>query len=125
MRKLILLLVVLAFAKIGLSTYLYYDASRDVIISAYRQRAIEGCALRSRTEAPAIPDAAWSKPAAISLSIGKYSLPVYVWQIDNPLWNARHRNPYLFITPAGRGEKTICEYDIVNGSAIVSENTAK
>ena len=119
MRKLILLLVVLATAKLGLSAYLYYDASRDVIVNAYRQRAMDACALRSRTETPAITDAAWSKPAAISLSIGKYSIPVYLWQIDNDQWNARYRNPYLFITPAGRGEKAICEYDIVNGSAIL------
>ncbi len=117
MRKLILLLGLLAAGKIGLQEYLYRDATRDVIITAYRPRAIEACLNQARTQAPTISEAPWLKPSAIALSIGKSSLSVYIWQIDHPQWQARYRNPYLFVTPSGRGETATCEYDIVNGLA--------
>ena len=117
MRNLILLLALLAAGKVGLQEYLYRDAARDVIITAYRPRAIEACFRQAQTQVPATSEAQWTKPAAVTLAIGKTSLSVYIWQIDHPQWQARYRNPYLFITPAGRDETTVCEYDIVNGLA--------
>ncbi len=51
--------------------------------------------------------------------IGKGSLDVGLWQVDNALWTARYKNPYLFFTLQGRPQKVFCEFDIVQGSASV------
>ena len=36
------------------------------------------------------------------------------------MWNARYRNPYLFLTAGQRSAHGLCEYDIVNAAASVS-----
>ncbi len=119
MRKIIVILILLAIGKIGLQEYLYRDATRDVIVSAYRQRAISACAGLGAVHAPALPTAAWIKPDAIGLAIGKNSVDVHIWQIDDPAWQARYRNPYLIVIPTGSNNSIGCEYDIVNNSAII------
>lgn len=54
-----------------------------------------------------------------NLVIGKSGLDVNLWQVDNALWRARYRNPYLLLT-AGQYSGTIyCEYDILNAAASV------
>ncbi len=70
---------------------------------------------------------AWLQPCrrrpgqsgAIQWVIGKSGLDVNLWQVDNALWSARYRNPYLLLT-AGQYSGTIyCEYDILNAAASV------
>ena len=50
--------------------------------------------------------------------IGKSSIDVYPWQVDDPLWNARYRNPYLVLTASQRIATVSCEYDIANAAAV-------
>jgi hypothetical protein len=61
----------------------------------------------------------WASAQSVQLAIGKSGLDVHVWQVDNPLWAARYRNPFLILTSRARAGQVYCEYDIVNASASV------
>ena len=58
----------------------------------------------------------WTRPTDVRVVIGTSDIAVWFWQIENSLWNARYRNPYLHLT-ADRGQQ--CEYDIVHGIATI------
>lgn len=118
MRAFVLLLMLLAAVKIGSSEYHYRSATNDVIITAYRERAIAACQRDAKGQA-AHAAQAWAKPHSIKLVIGKSNLDVYFWQVDHALWNARFKNPYLFVTASDQPNRVYCEFDIVHGAASV------
>lgn len=116
MRALVLILALLAAGKIGLHEYMQRTATREVVISAYKERAIAACQKEGVGRAMATKEQ-WGRPHSVSLAIGKSSLDVWVWQIDNAMWNARYRNPYLYVVADEAPGRVLCEYDIVNGAA--------
>ncbi|MFM9938346.1 MAG: hypothetical protein ACKVP7_02470 [Hyphomicrobiaceae bacterium] len=118
MRAIVLLLMLLAGAKVGYNEYLFRTATNDVIISAYRERAIAACQRDAKGQT-AVTAGAWAKPQSIKLVIGKGNLDVYFWQVDHALWNARFKNPYLFVTATDKPNRIYCEFDIVHGAASV------
>jgi hypothetical protein len=119
MKPVVLFLALLAAAKLGHQEYLFRTGTRDAILGAYREHATEACQHQARGLAPGMPAQAWASPASIQLVIGDNSLDVNLWQVDNALWSARYRNPYLLLT-AGQHSGTIwCEYDILNAAASV------
>lgn len=118
MRAFVLLLMLLAAAKVGYSEYVFRTATNDVIITAYRERAIAACQRDAKGAAPGLAQA-WARPDNIKLVIGKSNLDVYFWQVDHALWNARFRNPYLFVTATEYPTRVYCEFDIVHGAASV------
>jgi hypothetical protein len=115
-----MLLALLAAAKLGYQEYLFRGAARDALIGAYKEHAVEACQKDARTQALGLGAQIWANPKAIRLLIGKSSIEVYLWQVDDPLWNARYRNPYLLLTAAQKTATVACEYDIVNAAASVS-----
>ena len=118
MRALVVLLMLLAAAKVGYNEYLFRTATNDIIISAYRDRAIAACQRDAKGQS-AIASGAWTRPQNIRLVIGKSNLDVYFWQVDHALWSARFKNPYLFVTAADSPSRVYCEFDIVHGAATV------
>jgi len=80
MKVVVVILAVLAAAKVGLHEFLYRSATNDVIISAYRDRAVAACAKEPRALRSVQPTA-WQQPGAIRLVIGKPNIDVYFWQI--------------------------------------------
>jgi hypothetical protein len=120
MKAVVIFLALLAAAKLGYQEYLFRTATREAIIGAYRERAVQACQKDTRTTSLGLGPQAWSNPKAIGLVIGKRSLDVYPWQVDHELWNARYRHPYLQLTTAQRTGAVACEYDIVNAAATVS-----
>ena len=118
MRALVLLLMLLAAAKVGYSEYLFRSATNDIIISAYRDRAIAACQRDARGQND-LTAASWVRPHDIRLVIGKSNLDVHFWQVDHALWSARFRNPYLFVTASQSPNRVFCEFDIVHGAATV------
>ncbi|HEX2335612.1 MAG TPA: hypothetical protein VHI72_03985 [Hyphomicrobiaceae bacterium] len=119
MKPVVLFLALLAAVKLAHQEYLFRIGTRDAIVGAYKEHATEACQREARSTTPALSAQAWVNPAAIRLVIGKNTLDVNLWQVDNALWNARYRNPYLVLT-AGQHSGTIyCEYDIVNAAAAV------
>ncbi len=117
MRALVFVLAVLAIAKVGYHEYMYRAATNEVIVAAYRDRAVNACQKDAKGQT-LVGATAWAKPESLRLVIGKGNLDVYFWQVDHALWNARFRNPYLFLT-AGNQTRVYCEFDIVHGAASV------
>lgn len=121
MRKLVLLVVTLIAIKVGYQDYLFRASTREVIVSTFQERALQQCQRHARsnvvTPTGSAPVVAWNNPASVSLIIGKSSLDVYLWQINNTKWNARYRNPYLLIVAERSSSSLACEYDILAGSA--------
>jgi hypothetical protein len=119
MKAAVLVLGLLAAAKVGTQEYLYRSGTRDVLIAAYRERAILACQKDPRNQGLVANAIVWSKPAEIRVAIGRNDLDVWFWQVDHTLWSARYRNPYLYLATADRSSNVQCEYDIVHGIASV------
>ncbi len=124
MRAIVIFLLLLAAAKLGYQEYLFRTATRDAIIGAYREHAVQACQNDTKGHALGLGQQAWANPKTVKLVIGKRTLDVYPWQIDNALWNARYRNPYLLLTAdqatSRHAGMVRCEYDIVNAAASIS-----
>jgi len=119
MKPIVIFLALLASAKIGYQEYLFRTSTVDVIINAYRTRAVTACQRDAKMQRLPSSHNLWSQPQALRLAIGKSNLDVYIWQINSNLWNARFRNPYIFITAKPSASNIFCEYDIVHGVASV------
>jgi hypothetical protein len=120
LKAAVMVLGVLAAGKVLAQDYLYRSGTRDVLISTYREKAISACQKDPRNQGLVANVSAWSKPGEIKVVIGKSDLDVWFWQVDNSLWNARYRNPYLHLATGDRLSNVSCEYDIVHGIATVS-----
>jgi hypothetical protein len=120
MRAVVIFLALLAAAKLGYQEYLFRAATQDAIISAYKGHAVQACQNDARSHNFGVGAQAWANPKTIRLVIGKSSLDVFPWQIDHAMWNARFRNPYLFLTAGQQSGTVNCEYDIINAAAAVS-----
>jgi hypothetical protein len=118
MKLVVLVLAVLVAIKVGVHEVLYRQATNEVIVSAYRDRAIAACAKEPRAQLLA-KSTAWEQPLSLRLMIGKPGVDVYLWQVENQLWNARFVNPYLLVEASAAGTRIVCEYDIVHASATV------
>ena len=119
MKAVVILLGLLATVKFGHQEYLYRTSTDEVIVGAYRERAVLACGRDPKGQTLIANPNAWTRPVSVKLSIGKANLDVYVWQIDHAMWNARYRNPYLFLIADQSPANIFCEYDIVHGVASV------
>jgi hypothetical protein len=120
MKPVVIFLALLAAAKLGHQEYLFRTAAREAIVSAYKERAVQACLKDIKSLSLGLAAQSWSDPGSIKLVIGKSTLDVHLWQVDHHLWNARFRNPYLYLTAGHRSAGVRCEYDIVNAAASVS-----
>jgi hypothetical protein len=120
MKPVVIFLALLAAAKVGHQEYLFRTAAREAIVGAYKERAVQACLKDIKSLSLGLAAHAWSNPGSIKLVIGKSTLDVYLWQVDHHLWNARYRNPYLYLTVGHNSAGLRCEYDIVNAAASVS-----
>ena len=118
MKALVFFLALMATAKVGYHEYMFRTASNEVIVAAYRDRAVTACQRDARGQSLASAQA-WVHPQSVKLQIGKNNLDVYLWQIDHALWNARFKNPYLFVAAGDKAVRVYCEFDIVHGTAQV------
>lgn len=123
MRAIVYLLALAAAVKIGSAEYLFRTSAREVIVAAYRERAIQACQRDTRAALDGgASTASWTKPSDVRLSIGKSDLDVHLWQVDHHLWNARYRNPYLVLTVAGKSASLVCEYDVVHNATVITRS---
>jgi hypothetical protein len=117
MRMLVVILVVLAGGKVAALQWLHHAAADDVIISAYRPRALDACASEAKRLPQPVDDRVWAQDVSLHLEIGSRKNRVYFWQVDRPSWSERFRNPYLHLEAGTAQSRVRCEYDIVNGRA--------
>jgi hypothetical protein len=119
-KIIVVLIAIVATLKVATREYLFRSGASEVIVAAYRERAADACQRDPRSATYGISDRGWARAAdAARLTIGKPAVAVQVWQTEHALWDARFRNPYLYIDTAARGQKLVCEYDIVNGAASI------
>ena len=83
MKPLLIVLAVLATAKVLHHEYLFRTSTRDVIIQAYRERAVLACQKDALGTMLGVSPQAWSTPSSITLAIGKRNLDVHLWQVDH------------------------------------------
>ena len=116
MRAFVLFLALLVALKIWVQDSFYRAATQDALVAAYRVRATQACAASS-SPVPAPADAGaidWSKDDEVRVTIGKPSVAVHIWDIDNELWDARYRQPFLMLSS---GTGYTCAYDLLAGTA--------
>ena len=120
LRALVIALAVLAGAKIWTQDRLYRDGAQDALIRAYRERAIAACQseqiFRAGANAPL-----WTRPATVDLVIGRSRVDVQIWQLGNDRWPARFKHPHVVLTLAGAEPMPVCEYDVIEGRAYVTQ----
>lgn len=126
MRALLFILFVLAIGKVWLKGELYKEATEEAMLSAYRIRAEIGCNDRPQTDPRGIPVTVgkidWKKASPAEIIIGNHRLSVHFWEVNNPLWKARYKAPFLKLTLRDQQTVLYCYYDIMNTSAeILSE----
>lgn len=123
MRALVLALALLAGLKIWIQDSIYRTATGDALLLAYRSRAADACAGISKAM-PASGNkqgaADWSAAAEPHVAVGNPALPVRIWDVDNELWNARFRQPYLVLSAEAAG--LYCTFDILAGTATIARS---
>ncbi|MEZ5855623.1 MAG: hypothetical protein R3D67_13100 [Hyphomicrobiaceae bacterium] len=118
MKGLVALLVLLAGSKVLAQHYLTSTAKSEIIVQAYRQRAADACQRAARLQHIGQSNS-WAKASDIRLVIGKRTIDVQLWQVDNALWQARFKNPYLILSTGEKPQAVFCEFDVVQGAASV------
>ena len=121
LRLMVLVLALLAGAKVWTQDTLFRAGAEEALVAAYRDRAIMACqklpAKRFETATAAVPPALWAKPQTVRMKTGSRNFDVFFWQVDSPLWNARYRNPYLVLNGGEDSLPVACEFDILYGTA--------
>ena len=123
MRALVLVLVLLAGAKVAIQERFYRTATEDAPVAAYRDRAIDACQKHAKDAKPQPGTAplAWTRPASIDLVIGRRDLDVRIWDVDNELWAMRYKHPFLVLRPGDRAQGLACQYDLTWGGVQISQ----
>ncbi len=123
MRALVLVLAVLAGAKIIAQERLYRDGAEDALIRAYRERAMAACQSQDAASAQSVSTSAplWTRPASVTLEIGRKSAAVNLWEVDNALWPARFKHPHVVLNASTEFPGPVCEYDVVEGRAYLTQ----
>ena len=123
MRALVIVLAVLAGAKIIAQERLYREGAEGALIQAYRERAMAACQSQDAASAqPLSADAPlWTRPASVALVIGRKSANVNLWEVDNALWPARFKHPHVVLSARADRSGPVCEYDVVEGRAYLTQ----
>ena len=125
MRLLVILLALLAAAKVATVEWLRHAAADDLIVSAYKPRALEACGREARRRPLGVDAAAWTADTPVTLEIGDRRANVYVWQVNDPAWGERFRATYLHLTATGPAKpgaaevQVLCSYSVLAGTAVV------
>lgn len=119
MRALVVVLAILAAAKLWTQGYLYREGAQDALIRAYRERAIAACQSQPGPRAD-VQSPLWTRPATVDVVIGRSSANVRIWQLSSALWPARFKNPHVVLTVNDGTPPSMCEYDVIEGRAYVT-----
>lgn len=119
MRTLVIVLAVLAGAKVWSQERLFRQGAEEALIHAYRDRAIAACQSQQpvRTASADASAPIWTQPASVTLAIGRSNVEVHIWELRNALWPARFKHPHLVLTATAADPRSVCEYDVIEGRA--------
>jgi hypothetical protein len=116
-RAIVLILAVLAGAKLWTQQRLYHQGAEEALMLAYRERAIAACQSQEPARVASISSLPlWTQPTTVALSIGRKNAGARLWEINNPQWPARFKHPHIVLTTE---PGAVCEYDVIEGRAYV------
>jgi hypothetical protein len=120
LRALVIALALLAGAKLWAQDRLYRDGAQEALMRAYRDRAIAAC------QSAHVPVAStrlplWTQPASVDLVIGRSNVDVHIWQLASDRWPLRYKHPHVVLTLTGSDPSPICEYDVIEERAYVTQ----
>lgn len=121
MKFAMLVLLLLAGAKVWTHEQIYRSATEDALLEAYRAQAIATCRAATAQEGTADRRqiaAAFAKPARAHLQIGNPDVSVAVWDVDHAAWAMRYTYPYVVLETAGNTAR--CTYDVKLGRARIT-----
>ena len=83
----------------------YRTVTGEVVVEAYRERAIEVCRKQSAKTAHAAAGTKdlWGSDTEAEVLIGNPGVDVAIWDTQNPRWEERFRHPNLILTEKTRG----------------------
>jgi len=121
LRALVIVLALLAGAKIWAQERLFREGAEEALLSAYRERAMAACQSEQLPPRMGARAPLWTRPASVDLVIGRPSADVRPWQVNNELWPARFRHPHVVLTLADGQPAPVCAYDVIEGRAYVAQ----
>jgi hypothetical protein len=124
MRVMVVLLALLAIAKIWAQERISRSGLEEALLAAYRDRATQACQLASsadpRAAASPAPQPDWAKPSESRVVIGRSDVEVRLWEMDNALWPRRFKHPFLVLVAREGPGGLVCEYDVTLGRATLT-----
>lgn len=116
LRSMLMLAAVMAGAKVWASDRFHRAIYSDAIIAAYGEKARVTCQREVVRQAPAAYASLKLTPSGVV--IGSPNVRVAFWDIDNPLWEVRYRNPHVMLTAEPLTDLN-CAFDVTVGLASV------
>lgn len=119
MRGLVILVLVLAAAKIGYQDMIYRQTLAETLMTTYRADAEKSCQREAAQRNLSVSTLSWSSPEEIELTVGKSNLNMSLWQVGAELWDSNARIPYLRIVARKEPFAIVCEFDLLRLQASV------
>lgn len=116
LRTMLMLAAVMAGAKVWASDRFHRAIYSDAILAAYGEKARATCQREVVRQAPAAYASLKLKPSGVV--IGSPNVRVAFWDIDNPLWEVRYRNPHVMLTAEPITDLR-CAFDVTAGLASI------
>jgi hypothetical protein len=124
MRAFIIFLAILAGLKVWTQDRMYRNAAGEALLAAYQSKAMAACQSLPPTDARGMPLSAgsvdWTRSETAEVIIGNPNVSVYVWQVDDALWNVRYKHPIVRLRMGDRLTRLTCDYDVTAQSATVT-----
>lgn len=121
MRIVVIILVLLASAKVWSQDRTYRTVMGDALVKTYSERVLDACRRLSATRTPSATATTmiWSRDTEIEATIGNSDVNVAIWDTENPLWSRRFRDPHIVLTSTAF-PGTRCAYDLNARNASLS-----
>lgn len=121
MRVVVVILALLAAAKVWTQDRMYREAAGEALLAAYKVHAQAACRARPQTDKRGMPLTAgnvdWGKAGTAEVLIGNPRISVPIWQFDHPQWDQRYKHPVVRLTVGDSLSRLACDYDVMAGSA--------
>ena len=118
MRLVVLVLLLLAGAKIWTHEQIFRSAAEEALIAAYRDKAVATC--RAVPAANARQKLAGAfESASAHVRIGNPDVSVSIWDVNHTAWPLRYTYPYIVLDTADAALR--CSYDVKLGQAHLTQ----
>lgn len=111
LRTIVVLMAGLAALKVWAQDRYHRAIYHDALVEAYEDKARAACGKEMTRLNRTLAGLALHVDA---VSIGSPDVRVALWDVDNPLWDVRYRNPHLMMS-AKLSNDVRCAFDVTAG----------